>query len=202
MVICAVYIAIALLSLPLLMRLIVSERIHTTAEDVPERDTAIVLGASVVKGEPSPVLAARADAAAALYLNRKVKKVLITGDSRTPSHDEVTPVKTYLERAGVKSEDIVLDYAGLDTYSSMYRAQAAFGVSNAIVVTQDFHMPRALFIARFLGTDAVGALARGGNNAFFDYLREIPASWKALLDIFFSRKPKYLDDPLLPSSSG
>jgi len=202
MVICAVYIAIALLSLPLLMRLIVSERIHTTAEDVPERDTAIVLGASVVKGEPSPVLAARADAAAALYLNRKVKKVLITGDSRTPSHDEVTPVRKYLVSAGVKQEDIFLDHAGFDTYSSMYRAHVVFGATSAIIATQGFHMPRSLFIARMQGIDAVGVLAKEGDDALYAYGREIPASWKALLDIALKREPKYLGEPIPLSGDG
>ena len=179
-----------LVSVPLLMRAIVADVIYTTPESAPQRDVAIVLGASVVKGEPSPVLAARADVAAQLYLNQKVKKILVTGDSSSPSHDEVTPVRKYLVSAGVKPEDIVLDEAGVDTYSSMYRAQAVFGVDSAIVVTQDFHMPRALFIARMLGIDAVGALAREGDDAFYAYLREIPASWKALLDLILKRKPE------------
>ena len=186
----AVFLAITLLAVPLLMRAIVAREIYTTPESAPQKDIAIVLGASVVKGEPSPVLAARADVAAQLYLNQKVQKILVTGDSSSPSHDEVTPVRTYLVDAGVRPEDIVLDKAGVDTYSSMYRAHAVFGVDSAIVVTQDFHMPRALFLARMLGIDAVGALAREGDDALYAYLREIPASWKALFDLALKRRPE------------
>jgi len=198
-VILAVFLAIAILAVPLLMRVIVASEIYTAPESAPQKDIAIVLGASVVKGEPSPVLAARADVAAQLYLNQKVKKILVTGDSSSPSHDEVTPVRTYLVDAGVRPEDIVLDEAGVDTYSSMHRAQAVFGVASATIVTQDFHMPRALFIARFLGIDAAGALAREGDDALYAYLREIPASWKALFDLIAMRQPKHFGPEILPS---
>jgi len=194
-----VVLLLGLVSVPLLMRLSVVGLIHTTPQNASQRDVAIVLGASVVKGEPSPVLASRADTAAELYLNQKVKKILVTGDSGSSSHDEVTPVRKYLENAGVKPEDIVLDYVGFDTYSSMYRARAVFGVGSATIVTQDFHMPRALFIARFLGLDAIGVDAREGDDALYAYLREIPASWKALFDLTMRRQPKYLG-PVMPIS--
>ena len=194
-------IALVLL-VPLLMRLSVSGEIYSTPQDVPEREVAIVLGASVVRGEPSPVLAARADTAAELYLNQKVKKILVTGDSSTSTHDEVTPVRKYLVSAGVKQEDIFLDHAGFDTYSSMYRAHVVFGATSAIIATQGFHMPRSLFIAHMQGIDAVGVLAKEGDDAAYAYGREILASWKALLDIALKREPKYLGEPIPLSGDG
>lgn len=185
--------AVVVLSMPLLMRYSVASIIYATPESAPEREIAIVLGASVVRGEPSPVLAARADVAAELYQKARVKKILVTGDSADPSHDEVTPVHKYLLAAGVKDEDIMLDTVGLDTYSSMHRAHSLYGATSALVVTQDFHMPRAIFLARRLGIDASGVVARGGGSSYFAYVREIPASWKALLDVLTEREPKYMN---------
>ena len=180
--------------IPQLMRFAVSSDIYHNADDVPSAEVAIVPGASVYLGEPSPVLAARADAAIALYMKHKVSKILVTGDNGALNHDEVTPVRKYLLDAGVKPEDIFLDHAGFDTYSSMYRAVAVFRASSAIVVTQDFHLPRALFIAHALGLQAYGFLAQGEGNAY-DYVREIPASDKALVDLLVHRNPKYLGQP-------
>ena len=189
------------LVVPLLMRTSVSGNLYDAADLAPQTDVAIVLGASVARGVPSPVLAARAQEAVDLYLKGRVRKILVTGDSAALSHDEVTPVRKYLSTSGVLAEDIFLDHAGLDTYSSMYRARAVFGATSATIVTQNFHLPRALFIARALGIDAVGVVASGGTN-FNDYLREIPASWKALLDLLTRRQPQYLGESIPLSGDG
>ncbi|HEY4487807.1 MAG TPA: ElyC/SanA/YdcF family protein, partial [Candidatus Paceibacterota bacterium] len=165
-----------LLIVPLLMQVSVSDRMYASAESVPETDVAVVLGASVARGMPSPVLAARADEAVELYIKGKVKKILVTGDNGALTHDEVTPVRKYLLAAGIPAEDIFLDHAGFDTYSSVYRAQAVFGAQTATVVTQNFHLPRALFLARAVGMNAVGVTARGGEYSWQAYMREIPAS--------------------------
>src|SRR5437868_475385 len=92
--------AAVLVMIPIYVRLEVSDYIYASTNDVPKTDTAIVLGASVSKGKPSPVLAARADTAIALYLKGKVSKILVTGDNGALSHDEVTPVRKYLLDAG------------------------------------------------------------------------------------------------------
>src|SRR3989344_2846407 len=172
---------------------------YTSVADIPPSQVALVLGASVVRGAPSPVLKARADGAVTLYKSDKVEKILVTGDNSALSYDEVTPVRKYLLDAGVASGDIFLDHAGFDTYSSMYRAREVFLARSLTIVTQDFHLPRALWIARHLGLDAYGVVAEGGEHSPYDYVREIPASIKAFLDVFIDRQPKYLG-PTIPLS--
>ncbi|MDP2649154.1 MAG: ElyC/SanA/YdcF family protein [bacterium] len=186
---------VACLLIPLSMR--ETTRAHVYSQrDVPPSEAAIVLGASVVRGAPSPVLAARADTAIALHLTGKVKKILVTGDNGALSHDEVTPVRKYLLDAGIPASDIFLDHAGFDTYSSMFRAHEVFEAHSVVIVTQDFHLPRALWIARRLGLDAAG-VASAGSGSVRDYMREVPASLKALFDVVMRREPKYLG-PSIP----
>ncbi len=196
-------VALILVLVPVLfLRIATASFTYATPDQVPRTDVAIVLGASVGGGIPSPVLAARADEAITLYLKGKVSKILVTGDNGALSHDEVTPVRKYLLAAGIPAQDIFLDHAGFDTYSSMYRAQAVFGVRTAAIVTQDFHLPRALFVVRSLGIDAVGIVAPEDGGDALGYLREIPAAWKALIDLATRRQPKYLGDPIPLSGDG
>ncbi|HUO50087.1 MAG TPA: ElyC/SanA/YdcF family protein [Candidatus Paceibacterota bacterium] len=190
--------ALAVLLVPILMRASVDRFLFTSLVEVPSAEVAIVPGASVFEGEPSPVLAARANAAIALFQMGKVSRILVTGDNSALNHDEVSPVRRYLLAAGIPADDIFLDHAGFDTYSSMYRAKVIFGVASAIIVTQDFHLPRALFLARELGIQAYGYDA-GGPASISDYLREIPAADKALFDLLVARVPKFLG-PMIPIS--
>ncbi len=195
--------ALALLALamivPIAIRFNIGPFVASSIEHVPHTDVALVLGASVVRGKPSPVLAERADTATALYKAGKVGKILVTGDNGALTYDEVTPVRKYLLDAGIPTQDIFLDHAGFDTYSSMYRARDVFLVHSLTIVTQDFHLPRALWIARRLGLDAHGVVAEGGEHSPYDYIREIPASIKAIVNVFTDRQPKYLG-PTIPLS--
>ncbi|MDO8576180.1 MAG: ElyC/SanA/YdcF family protein [bacterium] len=191
-------IALAMM-VPIVIRIAVEPFIVPSIRDVPRTDAALVLGASVYRGSPSPILAERADVAIALYKAGKVSKILVTGDNGALSYDEVTPVRKYLLDAGIASQDIFLDHAGFDTYSSMYRAREVFLARSLTIVTQDFHLPRALWIARHLGLEAYGIIAEGGEHSPYDYLREIPASIKALFNVLTDRQPKYLG-PTLPLS--
>jgi len=195
--------ALALIALamivPIVMRLVVASYIEPSVGDVPATEVAMILGASVYRGRPSPILAERADAAIALYKADKVSKILVTGDNGALSYDEVTPVRKYLLNAGIPSQDIFLDHAGFDTYSSMYRAREVFLANSLTIVTQDFHLPRALWIARHLGLEAYGVVAEGGEHSPYDYIREIPASIKAIVNVLTDRQPKYLG-PTLPLS--
>ncbi len=188
-----------LMMVPIVIRIAVTSLIASSVESVPRTEVALVLGASVFRGSPSPILAERADAAIALYKAGKVTKILVTGDNGALTHDEVTPVRKYLLDAEIPSADIFLDHAGFDTYSSMYRAREVFLVHSLTIVTQDFHLPRALWIARHLGLEAHGVVAEGGEHSPYDYVREIPASIKAIFDIMVNRQPKYLG-PTLPLS--
>ncbi len=167
--------------------------IYRSAAEAPQTQAALVLGASVMRdGTLSPVLRERVDKAVELYQAGKVSKILMTGDNSTLAHNEVEPVRRYLLAAGVPGEDIFLDHAGFDTYSSMYRARDVFGITSVTVVTQAFHLPRAVYIARRLGLDAIGVEAGADGVSPYNYVREAPATIKAQLDIMFYRVPKYL----------
>ncbi len=164
-----------------------------SAELVPATQAALVPGAALKKDKtPSVVLAQRADKAIELYRGGKVAKILVTGDNSTLSHDEVSSVRRYLTLRGVAPEDIFLDHAGFDTYSSMYRARDVFAVQSLTVVSQRYHLPRALFIANKLGLTAYGVDASQGEPYFYYALREIPATAKAAFDILLRREPKFL----------
>ena len=190
------------LLVPIAMRIGVHQRLYTSVDAVPASDVVIVLGASVVRGKPSPVLKERADTAIALYKAGKAPKILVTGDNGALSHDEVTPVRKYLLDAGVPAQDIFLDHAGFDTYSSIYRAREVFKAEAVTIVTQDFHLPRAVWIARQLDVAASGVVAEGSGGSLADYIREIPASIKAVIDVVMQREPKYLGPPIPLSGDG
>lgn len=156
-----VALALNMILLPLLLLSYValttsSERfVDPTA--VPSKPVAIVFGAGVRRdGRPTPMLADRIQAAVELYQSGRVRKLLMTGDNSSVDYDEVTAMRAYAVDRGVPSADIVLDYAGFRTYDSCYRAHAIFGVREAIVVTQSFHLPRAVYTCRALGINAVG----------------------------------------------
>ncbi len=169
--------------------------IYASVADVPQAEAALVLGASVTSaGALSAVLKERAQTAVELYAAGKVGKILVTGDNSTLSHNEVNPVGNYLTAAGIPKDDIFLDHAGFDTYSSMYRARDVFGVRSMVIVSQAFHLPRAIYVARRLGLKAYGVDAGEGESFFFNYAREVPASVKAFLDLAFARVPKYLGE--------
>ncbi|HEV8666269.1 MAG TPA: ElyC/SanA/YdcF family protein [Candidatus Paceibacterota bacterium] len=169
--------------------------IFTSINAAPVTQAALVLGASVTaKGDLSPVLQQRADQAIALFKAGKVSKILVTGDNATLSHDEVDPVGKYMVANGVPKGDIFLDHAGFDTYSSMYRARDVFDVSSITIVSQPFHLPRAVYIARSLGLIAYASPAQHNGTDWYNWLREVPAATKAEYDILFSRIPKYLGE--------
>ena len=165
--------------------------------DAPQAEVALVLGASLAPdGTPSAIFADRADMAIALYEARKVSKILVSGDNSTLAHNEVNPVRLYLIRKNIPDQDIFLDHAGFDTYSTMYRARAVFGVSSLLIASQAFHLPRAVFIARSLGLDAYGVGADVGSVLVRNYIREVFANGKALFDVVAHRTPKYLGDAI------
>lgn len=165
-------------------------------------DVAIILGAKVLSnGSPSTVLADRLDTGIQLYKTGRVKKLLLTGDHGQTNYDEVNNMRRYAVSKGVPEEDIFMDHAGFSTYDSMYRARDIFLVNKAVIVTQDFHLPRSLYIARSLGLDAKGIIADKRKYAGASYLsfREVFARTKAFLQLSINMKPKYLG-PAIPIS--
>ena len=124
--------------------------------DMPTRPVAIVFGAGVVNGQPTPALSDRVHGAAELYKAGKVSHLLMTGDNSNVAYDEVSVMREAAMKEGVPSSAITRDYAGLSTFDSCVRARDVFGVRSAVLVTQDYHLSRALFTCRDLGIDAVG----------------------------------------------
>ena len=155
---------------------------------------AIVLGAAVhADGQPSPWLAHRLDAAADLYTSGRVEAILVSGDNRRAGYDEPTVMRRYLLSQGIPDQAIAVDYAGFDTYDTCVRAHRIFGVTRAIIVTQDFHEPRAVAICRAVGVDVEGV---GDSRARSDrigwavsWARERAAAIKAVADVVSRRDP-------------
>lgn len=130
------------------------------AQTLTDVDCIIVLGASVRNGTtPSPMLADRLDRGIELYGRGCSPKLLMSGDHGGIYYDEVNVMKNYAKDKGVPSEDIFMDHAGFSTYESMYRANAVFGAKKVIIVTQKYHLSRALYIAKKMGMDAYGVAA-------------------------------------------
>jgi vancomycin permeability regulator SanA len=171
---------------------------HTYTEaSVPAAPVALVLGAEVYPdGTPSPFLAARLDIARRLLADGKVRAVLVSGDNRQFRYNEPGAMFEWLLAHGVPSQRIVLDFAGFDTYDSCARARRIFGVRQAIVVTQTYHLDRAVTLCRWLGVHATGV----GDDSVRIYqepwrnsvMRERGAVVKAVVDVVSHRDPVFL----------
>lgn len=157
---------------------------------------ALVLGAYVFPdGELCDMLKDRVETGVELYKRGQVQKLLMSGDHGQASYDEVNHMRQYAEQLGVPPEDIFMDHAGFNTYDSMYRSRDVFHVKSAIIVTQEFHLPRAVYIARSLGIEAKGAKADKHIYQGVEYneLREILARNKDFANVhFFKPEPKFL----------
>ncbi len=177
--------------------------IYDDFKEAPDAQVALIPGASVSpEGVLSPIFIDRVDMAIKLYEAKKVSKILVSGDNSTESNNEVNPVRLYLISKGIPDQDIFLDHAGFDTYSTMYRARDIFEVSSALIVTQAFHLPRAVFIAHRLGLEASGVNADLGHILFRNYRREVLANEKVVLDFLFNRKPKFLGEKIPITGDG
>src|SRR3989344_1120148 len=177
--------------------------IYNDVGDALNAEVALIPGAAVFSnGSLTPIFMNQVDVAIKLYESKKVSKILVSGDNSTLSHNEVNPVRKYLLARGIPDEDIFLDHAGFDTYSTMYRARDIFGVSSILIATQSFHLPRAVFIARRLGMEAYGVNADAGHILFRNYIREALANEKAALNLFFNRKPKFLGEEIPITGDG
>lgn len=172
---------------------VADDRVGTTA-DAPAHEVAVVFGAGLWQGRPSPYLANRLRAAAELYRDGKVKVVLVTGDNSRKEYDEPDAMRTYLREHGVPDERIVSDFAGFDTWDSCVRAKKIFGVDRAVLVSQGFHIRRAIALCRSAGIDAYGVGVDAKHDATWYYggTREVFAAGKAALDAVFEPDPHFL----------
>jgi SanA protein len=191
---------IAVFGIPRLVTAIISNgKIYTTSE-APLARAAVVFGAGLQRdGSPSPVLKDRVASAVHLYKLGKVEKILMSGDNRFLDYNEPAAMKTYAISLGVPEDVIVLDYAGRRTYDTCYRALHIFGLQEALLVTQNFHLPRAIFSCQGLGMQVSGVKAdlRDYNSHSLRYwnLRELPATLVALWQVWVSHPLPVLGDP-------
>lgn len=181
-----------------------------TAEEVEDKhrdgyDCILVLGCGVYEdGTPTPMLRDRLERAAELYQAGAAPKILVSGDHGTEEYDEVNHMKDYLIQAGIPSEDIFMDHAGFSTYESMYRAQAVFQVERPLIVTQKYHIYRAIYAARALGLEADGVAAEEVSYAgqSIRAVREILARDKEYFNCIVKPQPSVLGEAIPLEGSG
>jgi SanA protein len=171
-----------------------------TIENAPGKRVAIVFGAGLWRnGTATPILYDRVATAVDLYRAGKVEKLLMSGDNRFVDYNEPAVMREVALSLGVPSEVIVLDYAGRRTYDTCYRAKAIFGVNEAILVTQAFHLPRALYTCNHLGVESIGVNADLRQYRRFSMLvwnaRELLATSVALWEVNISHPLPVLGDP-------
>lgn len=158
----------------------------------------IVFGAGVwPDGTPTPYLQNRLDTAMRMHQTGKVQKILVSGDNSTEHYNEPVAMQKYLINQGVPEDVIVLDYGGLSTYDTCYRAQEIFKVSNAYVTTQSYHLPRAVMTCRMLGIEVVGIESmRQGRDFTASYLlREMASIYKAGIELTLHSEPAVNGNP-------
>lgn len=183
--------ALVVFSLARLVTAVISYKKIYTVETAPTSRAAIVFGAGLQRdGSPSPILRDRVETAAKLYFAGKVEKLLMSGDNRFVDYNEPGAMQAYAISLGVPDEDIVLDFAGRRTYDTCYRAKYIFGLYEAILVTQTYHLPRALFTCNGIGLNSTGVSADLSaytkSSRLIWNIREIPASLVALWDVWIS----------------
>lgn len=176
-----------------------------TLETVPSKRVVLVPGAGLNKqGGPSAALKDRLDAAILLYNQGKVEKLLLSGDNSESSYNEPAAMQTYALQQSIPDTDLILDYAGRRTYDSCVRANEIFGLDEVIVVTQSYHLPRAVFLCEHAEIDTVGAPVEQSryipSRYAFWHIREMLATVMAWLDVYIIHPTPILGDfePIFP----
>ena len=189
----------------LYMILITNNRIKKIKEiDYDDIDCIIVLGAGIRGSRPSPMLEDRLLTSIDLYNNNVANKIIVSGDHGTKDYDEVNVMKRYLIENNILSEDVFMDHAGFSTYDSIYRAKEIFGAKKIIIVTQKYHLYRALYIAKELNLDAYGVVAnrRYYYNQLKRDIREFVARIKDYIKCIIRPKSKYLGEVIPVNGDG
>ena len=195
---------VALLAFPLLWQRWIDGHYGAniySVESAPAQRVGIVFGARVYSsGRLSGMLRDRVETGVALYQAGKVQKLLMTGDNSSIDYNEPDAMKAHAVMLGVPAEDIQADYGGRRTYDSCYRAQEIFQVNSAILVTQAFHLPRALYLCDQLGLPAVGVASDIGRydprSVAWSETREVPALLGALVDVVRRAPPPIMGEPI------
>lgn len=191
----ALVLTVMVVASPVLARLYIHcaawGRVHNKLRQVPHARVALVLGAKVrPNGSLSVLLADRVDSAIALYKAGVVDKLLMSGDNRFSHYNEPRRMRDYAIKRGVPAKDVAMDFAGRRTYDSVYRAKHIFGIKRMVVVSQRFHLDRAIFLCDRAGVHATGFAAdKNGHRNMRVEVREYAASLGAIADVYL-RKPR------------
>ena len=173
-------------------------------KELSDIDCIIILGAGIVEGKPSHMLEDRLLEGIKLYQNNISNKIIMSGDHGRKEYDEVNVMKNYAIQKGVPSENIFMDHAGFSTYESIYRARDIFKARKVVIVTQKYHLYRALYIANQLGIEAygVGADPRQYIGRIYREMREILARNKDFIKCIFKPEPTYLGETIPVNGNG
>ncbi|MDP2813820.1 MAG: ElyC/SanA/YdcF family protein [Erysipelotrichaceae bacterium] len=174
-------------------------------DDVSDSECILVLGAGVWQNnQPSPMLKDRLDRSVDLFEKGVAPYLVMSGDHGQKNYDEVNVMKDYVKDAGIDSDLVYMDHAGFSTYESLYRLKYIFKAERVIIVTQKYHLYRALYIANALGLDAVGVSAQEINYSGQSVrdLREVLARNKDFFSVIFFPKPSIMGDPIPLGSGG
>ena len=174
------------------------------AKELENVDCILVLGAGIWGDKPSPMLEDRLLQGIALYNNQTSSKIIMSGDHGKEEYDEINVMKDFAIEKGVKSEDIFMDHAGFSTYDSVYRAKEIFKAQKIIIVTQKYHLHRALYVAEKLGIEAYGVASdpREYRGQVVRELREVLARDKDFFKCIIKPEPTYLGDTIPVSGNG
>lgn len=206
-------IAVLVILLPLTLLAINQYIVSSMAGNIISEDVAAEMGADCIlvlgaglkpDGTPNDMLRDRLDKGIQLYQSGVAPKILLSGDNGQEEYDEVNAMKVYVSEKGIPEEDVFLDHAGFSTYESMYRAGYVFQVKTAIVITQEYHLYRALFDANHLGITAYGVSTESRTYAGQEYreIREIIARNKDFMIMFLKPEPTFLGEVIPISSDG
>lgn len=186
-----------------------SSRYFLTVEEASQNtfDCVLVLGAGIRGENPSHMLEERLNKGIEVYNTGCTDRILMTGDHGRVEYDEVNVMKAFAIEKGAMAEEVFMDHAGFSTYESMYRAREIFQVKKVVIVTQKYHLYRAVYNARKLGLDAYGVPADGQYNyslpvRAYNNSREALARCKDIIWCIFKPEPTYLGDAIPISSSG
>lgn len=183
------------------VRVVSEDKLISNMEELPCHDIGVVLGSkkTLGGGRINLFFKYRIEAAAELYHAGKIKHIILSGDNHKASYDEPTDMKEELMKLGVPESAITLDFAGFRTLDSIVRANKIFGQQKFLVISQQFHNERAVFIAKHHQIEAMGFNAQKVNRRFAPktYLREYPARVKAMMDVYlFGVQPKFLGEQI------
>ncbi|WP_291150440.1 SanA/YdcF family protein [Flavobacterium sp. UBA7680] len=189
---------ITIVSVNYYVRSSTKNKIYYTVKKFPKNDVGIIFGAGINGNQPSKYLKDRLDAGILLYKMKRINKILLSGDNGRDEYDELTVMKNYCYNHGVDTTKIFVDYAGFDTYSTMYRAKHIFKIKKATLISQEYHLNRAIYIGQKLGIKSAGYSANNGEYHGYKYVcfREYGSIFKSFFDVLRDREPRFLGTPI------